>query len=326
LWYIVLGLAAGLVASLLPIVFYGLRDLFVKLPIPPHFKPAIGGLGVGLVALALPQVLGGGYGWIQQAINGQMAVNLLLALIFAKLLAFVLTVSSGGSGGVFAPSLFVGAMLGGFLAQTFHQSSAAFVVVGMAAVFGGAARVPVATLLMVTEMTGGYDLLVPAALAVMLSYMVQVTLTAKLKYNSLYEAQVPERADSPAHHVEQLQAALHLLSERGITFPLDIGSVNLRDLLASGIPINLPGNKRLVLGILKPRSRYVNCNVQVCFPIERQDDLELIAVFRQGRTLLPYPDLILKLGDRLLFIATEEAWTAQEDNFAKLRGAPAQGK
>ncbi len=75
------------------------------------------------------------------------------------ILAFALTVSSGGSGGVFAPSLFVGAMLGGSLAQLFHQSPAAFVVVGMAAVFGGAAHVPIAILLMVTEMTGGYHCL-----------------------------------------------------------------------------------------------------------------------------------------------------------------------
>jgi CIC family chloride channel protein len=73
-------------------------------------KPAIGGLGIGLIALFLPQVLGGGYGWIQEAIDCNMAASLLFTLIFAKIAAFALTVSSGGSGGIFAPCLFVGAM------------------------------------------------------------------------------------------------------------------------------------------------------------------------------------------------------------------------
>ncbi|MBV8864833.1 MAG: chloride channel protein [Acidobacteriaceae bacterium] len=114
------------------------------------------GLGVGLLALQWPQVLGGGYGWMQQAIDGKLAFALLISLLFVKMVAFALTISSGGSGGVFAPTLFGGAMLGGFLAAPCHQPSAAFVVVGMAAVFGAAARVPVAALLMVTEMTGGF--------------------------------------------------------------------------------------------------------------------------------------------------------------------------
>lgn len=158
LGYVILGVGAGLVAAILPWCFYGLRDLFRALRIPPHFKPALGGLGVGLLALALPQVLGGGYGLIQQAIDGRLATGLLLALLFAKILALGLTVSSGGSGGVFAPTLFVGAMLGGLIAQLLHQPPAPYVVVGMASVFGGAARVPIATMLMVTEMTEGYQL------------------------------------------------------------------------------------------------------------------------------------------------------------------------
>ena len=160
IWYIALGLISGVVGVIIPLIFYYTRDLFKKIPIPHHFKPAIGALGVGLLALAFPQVLGGGYGWIQKAINGGLAIQLLFVLTIAKLIAFALTVSSGGSGGVFAPTLFVGAMLGGFLAHVFNQPPAAFVVVGMAAVFGSTARVPIATLLMVTEMTGGYDLLV----------------------------------------------------------------------------------------------------------------------------------------------------------------------
>lgn len=191
--YAVLGIVGGIVATLLPVVFYRTRDFFHHIPLPPHVKPAIGGLALGIMALELPEVLGGGYGWIQEAMDGQLTLQLLLVLIFAKLIAMALTVASGGSGGVFAPSLFVGGMLGGVLADLLDQNSAAFVVVGMAAVFSGAGRVPIATLFMVTEMTGGYHLLAPAALVVALSYLVQVTLSHPLKYKSLYEAQVTSR-------------------------------------------------------------------------------------------------------------------------------------
>ena len=83
-WFGVLGCASGLVATLLPVVFYRLRDAFRALPFPAAINPAIGGLGVGLLALKFPQILGGGYGWIQEAINGQIAVKLLLVLIFLK--------------------------------------------------------------------------------------------------------------------------------------------------------------------------------------------------------------------------------------------------
>lgn len=191
--YAVLGIAGGAIAALLPMAFYYTRDVFEKLPVIPHVRPAIGGLLLGLMALELPEVLGGGYGWLQMAIDGDLALNVMLVLIFAKILAMSLSVGSGGSGGVFAPSLFVGGMLGGVLAEMFDRSPAAFVIVGMAAVFSGAGRVPIATLFMVVEMTDGYHLLAPAALVVTLSYLVQVTLSVPLKYKSLYEAQIPVR-------------------------------------------------------------------------------------------------------------------------------------
>lgn len=224
--YAALGIAGGVVAFLVPIVFYRTRDLFTRIPVPPHIKPAIGGLLVGLMALALPQVLAGGYGWIQTAMNGDMALDLMLVLIFAKLIAMSLTVGSGGSGGVFAPSLFVGAMLGGVCAKLFDQSSAAFVLVGMAAVFSGAGRVPIATLFMVTEMTDGYHLLAPAALVVTLSYFVQVTLSAHAKYPSLYEAQVPTRRPRDVDLLE----SVHVSDVMTVEFDTVPHSMSLPDL------------------------------------------------------------------------------------------------
>ena len=180
-WYAALGGVSGLLATILPEVFYRFRDAFAALPIPAWTKPGLGGLLVGVIALRLPQVLGGGYGWIQEAIDGRLALGLLLILVVAKMLTLSFSVSSGGSGGIFAPSLFVGAMLGGVLAAISHHPPAGLVIVGMAAVFAGAARVPIATLLMVAEMTGGYQLLVPAGLAVMLSFVIQINLSSLLQ-------------------------------------------------------------------------------------------------------------------------------------------------
>jgi CIC family chloride channel protein len=307
LWYAVLGLGSGLVAALVPSLFYGMRDAFRRIPIPFSLKPALGGLGVGVMALWLPQVLGGGYGWIQEAMDGRLALGLLVTLVFAKALAFALTVSSGGSGGVFAPTLFVGAMLGGAVAQATGHSTPAFVVVGMAAVFGGAARVPLATLLMVTEMTGGYRLLVPAALAVFLSYLVQRLLSERLKYSSLYEAQVPARADSPTHHLEQIQHAFHLVREGMVSSTRPLGRLELTALLETGVAIGLGGGQELVLAAPRPDSPWIGQ------PPPRPDPAQtggaqIVAIVRDKRVLVPGADARLEAGDLLLVVVDPGGW------------------
>jgi CIC family chloride channel protein len=305
--YAILGLAAGLVATILPQVFYYLRDLFRLLPVPVWTKPAIGGLGVGLLALRLPQVLGGGYGWIQLAINGGLTLYLLLALIFAKIIAFALTVSSGGSGGVFAPSLFVGAMLGGSLAILLHQLPAVFVIVGMAAVFGAAARVPIATMLMVTEMAGGYHLLIPAGLAVMISYLLEVRLSSFVKYKSLYEGQVPTRQDSPAHYLEQIQAALNLLGRRNLPLMDKVGHIDLLRLLRSRIRFDLPGNRQLTMGLIKEDSPLLGKTIRMLYQQLNIHDFEIVAIMRREHVLLPHPDTVLEPKDRVILIASQAA-------------------
>ncbi len=302
-WYIVLGAASGIVATILPEVFYRIRDAFGALRIPAWTKPALGGLGLGLLALRLPQVLGGGYGWIQEAIDGHLALHLLLVLLVAKMVALSLTVSSGGSGGVFAPSLFVGAMLGGALAGIFHHDSSGLVIVGMAAVFGGAARVPIATLLMVAEMTGGYQLLVPAGLAVMLSYLIQVNLSSFFKYGSLYEAQVAGRADSPAHRAENVRIAVRLLEQGKVSLPPHLTHLHLAALLQSGIALDLPDGSQLLTGALRPESPWVGKQIQARALSGPVADAKIVAVLRGNSVMLGRPDTVLQPGDRLLLIA-----------------------
>jgi chloride channel protein, CIC family len=309
IWFVALGIGAGIVATIMPELFYRVRDAFRAIPIPPHVKPALGGLGLGLLALALPQVLGGGYGWMQLAIDGKLALRLLLILVFAKMLALAFTVSSGGSGGVFAPSLFVGAALGGSFAVLLHQTPATFVVVGMAAVFGGAARVPIATMLMVTEMTQGYHLLLPAGLAVMISYLLQARLAAvfKLKYRSLYEGQVPTVQDSPAHYREEIQNGLQLLSSRQVPFEQKLKHIDLMELLRSRIRFDLPGGRMLTMGVVKEGGPLAGKTIDTLYSRLEPFDFEVVAVARREHCLLPQSDTLLEPNDRLIVLTSPEA-------------------
>jgi CIC family chloride channel protein len=304
--FAVLGLAAGVIATLLPIVFYSVRDGFKKLKIPSMFKPAIGGLVVGLIALELPGVLGGGYGWLQAAIDGRLSTETMLLLTFGMIVALSMTISSGGSGGVFAPTLFIGGMLGGFLANMLHQPTASFVIVGMGAVFSGAARVPIAALLMVTEMTNGYNLLAPAALTLMISYFVQVNLSSRLKYKSLYSEQVAFRAESPAHRDEQIEAALRLLSSDKYSVPASISHLDLRKLLLTGMPVDLPDKRQMVLLNIQPNSYCINKSILSLQSMDTSDEFEIITGFRKGHMLLPHTHVNLQAGDRLLALVTPE--------------------
>ncbi|MEW6516159.1 MAG: chloride channel protein [candidate division FCPU426 bacterium] len=199
--YAGLGLACALMGSVYVRCFYGLRDRFFKpLPLPAWLKPALGGLLLGLLVLFLPQVWGGGYNVMQQAMSRSLTAHLMLLLVVGKILATSFTISSGGSGGVFAPSLFIGAMLGGglgaslqgWLPPSWMPDPTALVVVGMGGFFAGVAKVPIASIILVAEMTGGYGLLIPmmlvSAIAVLFNHRV-----------SLYERQAASTIDSPAH-------------------------------------------------------------------------------------------------------------------------------
>jgi len=199
--YAVLGVACALLGAVYPRVFYGMRDrIFAPLKVPAWLKPAIGAAALGLVAVVFPQALGMGYGYIQEAIDGMHGWRFLLAFAGIKMLATSLTISSGGSGGVFGPSLVIGGALGaafGEAAQIWVPSlappPAACIMVGMCGFFAGVAKVPFASVIMVMELTGSYGLLVPSLLVAAIAYL---ALPLRVK---LYENQVGARNDSPAH-------------------------------------------------------------------------------------------------------------------------------
>ena len=181
-------------------LFYGTRDkVFRRLRLPRPLRPMLGGLGVGLIGLAFPQVYGAGWGFIQQALDGQLVIQTMAWIMLAKIVATSLTIGSGGSGGVFGPTLFIGGMLGGvigyggeLLAPEFFPHPSAYVLVGMASFFAGVASAPIGAMLMVSEMTGGYALLP----ALMLVSVVSILLMRRM---SIYENQFQDRFRSPAH-------------------------------------------------------------------------------------------------------------------------------
>ncbi len=203
--YAILGTLCGVMAIVYVKSFYGIRDIFQRWKIPNYLKPAIGGLMVGLIGMAMPEVLGMGYGWLQIAINGDFATLsfiVIVALILAKIIATSLTIGSGGSGGVFAPALFIGGMIGaglwmvcGAVIPNFTLASAPFVIVGMMAFFGAAGKAPIAVILMVAEMTASYALLVPAMTATAIAYIISGK-------NTIYRSQLASKTDSPAHKGE----------------------------------------------------------------------------------------------------------------------------
>jgi len=231
-----LGLLCALVGYIYVKVFYGIRNRFFRpLSIPRVLKPALGGLMLGIVAFFLPEVLGGGYKWIQSAIDGHLAAGLMAALFLGKIVSTSFTISSGGSGGVFAPSLFIGSMLGGFYGNMCGKffpdivtEPTAFVLVGMGGFFAGVAKTPIAALIMVAEMTGGYNLILPMMIVSSLAYLF-------LGRTSLYEKQVATRVDSPAHVgeysvdiMDHLQVKDAIVTDRKIeTFPEDMGFENM---------------------------------------------------------------------------------------------------
>ncbi|HEY4103400.1 MAG TPA: chloride channel protein [Polyangiaceae bacterium] len=218
--FLLLALVIAAVSVLFLKVYHGCQRLFGKLPVPPWAQPAIGGLTLGVLCTPIIMLvgnhlhapgqglglLGGGYGAVQMAIAGSpwlqegwTAVAWLSALAFVKLVASSITIGSGGSAGDFAPALAIGGLLGGAFGRAagllLHDpriSSGAFALVGMGAFYGGIAHTPLSALVLVCELAGNYDLLVPLMLTQGIAFVA-------LRRRALYSSQVPTLRDSPIH-------------------------------------------------------------------------------------------------------------------------------
>jgi len=222
--YLALSVVLVAVGVLYIKTFYGIHKLFKKLPVIPHLRPAIGAALAGIVGVGLFQALGQnrqvlavlstGYGTLQDAVTdtASVGIGILLTVALVKILTTSLTISSGGSGGVFGPSMVIGGCVGAAVGQQFHlwwpdlvRQPEAFGIVGMAGFFAGCAHAPFSTIIMVSEMTGGYELLLPTMWVSTLCFVM-------CRRWRLYEKQVPSRLESPAHRGDFLVDVLEGLT------------------------------------------------------------------------------------------------------------------
>lgn len=238
IFYAVLGVAGAFVSLIFTESLLQLRGWFQRLKaVPPWVRPAIGSTLTGVLAvvallwLKSGGVTGGGYDTLAEALTGKLAVEVLLALCAMKIAATVFSYGSGGAGGLFAPALFIGGMLGGaigFLDQiVLHHSGnevGAFALVGMGAVFAGSIRAPITSVLIIFEMTGSYGLILPLMIANMTAYVIAHRFRPTPIYEALLEqdgVQLPHRRGAVSHALEQLRVA-EAMTTKPVTLPAQL--------------------------------------------------------------------------------------------------------
>ena len=221
LGYLALAVVMALSGNLFPKVFYGVRDLFHATGLPLWITPAIGGLLTGAVGLFFPDALATGYGIVQGALDGDKTWGFLLIAALLRMVTTATSIGSGGSGGVYGPSVVIGGSLGGAVGQILHLMAPwlaphpeSYTLVGMAAFFAAAANTPLSSLIMVSELTGNYHLLVPTFWTCAISF-------ALAQRSSLYEKQVASRADAPYHSGQMALEVLRRLRIKDHMLPLE---------------------------------------------------------------------------------------------------------
>ena len=180
--YCLLAVVTGLLAVFHIKVFYLIRDMYQNIKIPNQLKPITGAFIVGSIGIMFPQIMGDGYQFVEAVLYGGGVDRLLICLIFLKILATAVTLGSGGAGGVFAPALFIGTMIGGSFGSIVHgmfpgstASSGAYASVGIGAFLAASTHAPLTAIFLLFEMTGNYQIIVPAMLASIIGTVVAST-------------------------------------------------------------------------------------------------------------------------------------------------------
>jgi CIC family chloride channel protein len=193
--YVVLGIVGGIVSLAFCKGLLRLRAFFLSLPARTKlFQPAVGGLIIGIMLIFVPQVFGVGYEYVDQALNNGLLLKTLIVFCLAKLVATIVSYASGNAGGIFAPSLYLGAMAGGAVGIMVHRVApfatadpGAYALVGMGTLFAGIIRAPMTSVIMIFELTQDYQILVPLMIANMLSFMISRRYQPKPVYHALLE-------------------------------------------------------------------------------------------------------------------------------------------
>jgi CIC family chloride channel protein len=190
--YALLGIAGGFLSVAFTKMLLRMRSFFLRLPRKTQWwHPVVGGVTVGLMGWFVPQVLGVGYTYVGSALNGSMALKLLLLLVALKLIGVTVSYASGNAGGIFGPALFLGAMLGGAIGTVAHNllpgytaSPGAYALVGMGAAFAGIVRAPMTSVLMIFEMTRDYAVIVP----LMIANLTSLFISRRFQKQPIYDA------------------------------------------------------------------------------------------------------------------------------------------
>ncbi len=257
--YAVLGVVGGVVSAAFTKLLLSIRARFLRLPLKTvWFQPVAGGLAVGLMGWFVPQVLGVGYGYVGEALNGRMAFQLMALLVVLKLLAVTISYGSGNAGGIFGPSLFIGAMLGGAVGTVAHHffpaytaTSGAYALVGMGAVFAGVVRAPMTSVLMIFEMTQDYAVIVP----LMIANLVSLFIASRLQHEPIYEAlAVQDGIHLPSAKARQRYGQRQIFKVMHGTSELLPAEMTVRGALervrSSGIQTWLVTDQRGVIGVI----------------------------------------------------------------------------
>jgi chloride channel protein, CIC family len=223
LMYGTIGIISAAASMAYVRIFHYASRAFARLRVPAYAKPAIGGAAVGSIAIIAPQVLGNSYGWLQLAMLGSpllMPLWIILGIVVLKIIATSLTIGSGGSAGVFAPTMAIGGLLGAFIGGLFHTFGlfmwidiSAAAIVGMVAFFCATAKTPIATIVIGSELTSGYGLLAPMMIATVVAY------AASSLNSSIFKSQVVTRRESPVHRGEYDDSVLRELKARDASSP-----------------------------------------------------------------------------------------------------------
>jgi CIC family chloride channel protein len=297
--YTLLGILAAVGAVGFTRLLYFTEDRWDGLDLPEYLKPVIGGLLLGVIGIlsfktdGFPRVFGVGYESISDVLFGRLAIQVVLGLFLLKMLATVMTLGSGGSGGIFAPSLFMGAMLGSLFGQAAHYllpsvtaPAGAYAMVGMAAFFGGAAHAPVTAILILFEMTGDYNIILPLMLATVVSALISRLLSTE----SIYTLKLTRRGIhlEEGQDVDVMQGVTvrEAMSTEIDAVPLEMSLVELTDEFARthhhGFPV-VDGAADLI-GVVSIR------DLEQALSAGTMDGKKVIDIATTEGLLVAYPD------------------------------------
>jgi CIC family chloride channel protein len=275
--YAALGILAGIVALGFIRTLYGTEDFFDRLKISTPVKAMIGGTVIGVIGIWVPHIFGVGYEAINDALNGNIVWQFMLLLVVAKIVAVSVTIGSGGSGGVFAPSLFIGAMLGGAAGTVVHtiwpQSTAApgaYALVGMGAVVAAGTHAPITAILIIFELTGSYTIILP----LMISCIIATLLATRMQKASIYTLKLLRRGVDI-----QRGKAVNVLQH-----------VHVREVMRPDVVTVSPED-----GLVSLISRFIDHPGNALFVTDEESALEGIITVDQIRPLMKDPAAMAQL-------------------------------